>query len=92
MTTARLTLIPVQVHFAGHDWTNEFTVRSPSGACRTVHCNGLWGEMSGDLKTLINNYQHADAADYRWGSWADLQMPLPLMKEVAHLAARGDVL
>jgi len=60
----------VKVAFQGHDWRNEFRMKSPTGRTVTLRCNGKWKRMSPELLELINKYQYGrygkDASSDRW--------------------------
>jgi hypothetical protein len=77
----------VRVSFDGADWRNLFTMQSPTGRSVTLDCNGKWDKMSGELLSLINKYQFADAAETPWRAECEETVTYDMMAEVLRLSA-----
>jgi len=87
----------VKVAFQGHDWRNEFRMKSPTGRTVTLHCNGKWKLMSPELLELIKKYQYGhDRApgEFRMGGrhWSSQPkheeiVTYSLMRELLELAS-----
>ncbi len=74
------------VAFEGYDWNNIFSVKSPTGRCVQVHCNGRWDKMSPALLALINKYQYADGTAFMWGKSYPESITVELMREILKLS------